>query len=204
MTRNALVSLGALLLGLGLLGVAAAKADPAPPTVSYAVTGSSQDYTLDFTVDNNTNQVLYFFGVSVPDSDVTGASSVGGGWCTSPVCDTPWITDASAISFNNVWVANDGISAGASASGFTVLDTVDATAPTGVDWFAYTIGGYTAGDSSYTGGGNYDGDTNPLFLGVAGAPVPEPGSLSLLLTAVVGLALAPRRKRAPRSASPRQ
>jgi len=146
-------------------------------------------------VDNNTNQALYFFGVLLPATDVTGAPNSD--WCGG--CDTPWNNSSaggSSISYDNVWInfISDvgAIPAGGSLDGFTALDTADATAPTSVDFFAYTLG-----DSPYTGGGNFSIAINPGFEGIASAvsQVPEPSSDGLLFAMIVGVALTAKWKR---------
>jgi hypothetical protein len=132
-----------LVVGFLVTACSTARADD-PPTVTYSVGGSSNDWTLDFTVDNNTNQNLYFVGVQLPATDVTGAPSSD--WCVSPACDTPWSNSAqggSSISYNNVWIIGGvgsvgSIDPGDALSGFTALDTTDLASPTIVPWFAYT------------------------------------------------------------------
>lgn len=196
---------------VGLVAACVAKAGPiGPPTVTYTVTGSSNDWTLDFTVDNNTNQSLYLFGVLFPATDVTGAPSSD--WCTS--CNTPWSNapdGGSSISYNNVWITSSGqigaIDPGTSLGGFTALDTTDVAAPTSIDWFAFTFEG---AEGPYTAGGNFNGafggcsangtppfscpaTENPGFEGTSA--VPEPTSISLFFTGIVGIGLAARWKR---------
>lgn len=187
--------LAAFLCG-GLLTVPVAKAVPMPPTVTYTVAGSSGDFTLDFTVHNNTNQSLYFFGVLLPETDVTGSPSAD--WCGP--CDTPWSNASnggSNIVYNNNWILyNDtigNIEPGTSLDGFTALDTA-AVAPASIDWFAYTV---DAGQGPYTGVGSFSISENPGFEGTATttSTVPEPASISLFFTAIIGVGLTRRGKR---------
>jgi hypothetical protein len=193
-------------LAVGLMAVSIAEASPIPPSVTYAVSGSANDWTIDFSVDNDTNQNLYFFGVELPTTDVTGGPSSD--WCTS--CDTPWSNASgggSSISYNNIWFlesATGSINPGDTLGGFTVLDTTDLAAPTSIPWFAYTSFTYTAGSPLYTGGGNFDGDFNPGFEGLAtsSSAVPEPSSMGLLFATIFGIGIAARWKRKYGPASP--
>ena len=139
-----------------------------PIGVSYTVSGSAGDWTLDFSFTNNSvaGQALYFMGVSLPAQDFgsipSGFTPCGSGSCVSGTYG----------GYDNVWLdttypAIAGIAPGSSLSGFDVIVTA-ATAPTSVDWFAYT-------DNPSVG---YIG-----YTGVAGSTTtsttPEPGSLLL-------------------------
>lgn len=175
----------------GLLGSSIANASSMPPTASYTVSGSPDNWTLDFTVNNNTNQQLYFFGVVLPATDVIGAPSSD--WCTA--CDTPWSNATEGGSntlYNNVWITSNSvigaIDPGASLGGFTALDSADLVAPTSIKWFAYTAG---TSQNPYTGGGNFGPPDNPGFEGTA-STLPEPGSFVLLLTAITAIAVVKR------------
>ena len=71
------------------------------------------------------------------------------------------------------------------------MHSTDTTAPSSVNWFAYSFG------SDYLGGGNFSSPSNPGFEGLAAgqlAPVPEPSSAAL---AAVGLAFLAWRARRP-------
>ena len=57
--------------------VLAAGSLSAKPIVSYSVSGSVNNWTLDFTVNNTTNQDLYVFGVLLGEPNVTGTPT---GW----------------------------------------------------------------------------------------------------------------------------
>lgn len=207
MVRHPISYVWLAIFSLGLLA-SVAKADPMPPTVTYTVTGSSDDWALDFTVDNKTNQSLYFFGVLLPATDVTGAPSAD--WCTSPECDTPWVNSpfgGSSISYNNVWITLStvgSIGPGNSLAGFRALDTTDVAVPTSIDWFAYT---YPLGaEGPYTGGGNFNGTFNPGFEGIATqtSTVPEPTSISLLLAVVICFIVAARSRHSAAGAQGRR
>jgi hypothetical protein len=166
-----------------------------PVDVGYTVSGSANDYTLSFSVTNNLNGTndIYFFGVALPATDIVGSPASWGPYANG---DNGWNNAAyggNSTTYNNVWCCNlsAGIVPGATASGFSILDTADAVAPTSVDWFAFAYGG------TWTGGGNFFTDSNPGFQGDASTTVsatPEPSSLMLLGSGFVGLAGALRRK----------
>lgn len=195
----------AAFLAVGLLAGSAAKADLGPPAVTYTVTGSPDNWNLDFTVRNYTNQSLYFFGVLLPTADITGSPSRH--WCIT--CDTPWNNAAfggSNISYNNVWITDVfsawEIAPGTSLGGFTALDTADIVAPTSIHWFAFTVN--QGGEGDYTGGGNFFNTFVPGFEGST-SPVPEPRSISLMFVIIGSVGLAARRRRsAAGSSAPEQ
>jgi hypothetical protein len=174
-------------------GVAHAQA----PTVSYTVSGTPGDYTSDFTIQNNMSptptpaQNLYLFGVDLGTTDTIIASPAAfydngqGLWNNLS-------GGGSDENYNDTWTSPlySGVDAGQSQSGFDALYT-GSTAPTSVDWFAYTFSPYVP----YTGGGNFYTDLNPGFEGTVSVPEPNTGSTFVLsclgLTALEGL----RRKR---------
>jgi hypothetical protein len=186
-TRKIAAAAAAALL-IGFAGTASA----APVDVSYTVTGTAGNWTLNFDVANNltgTSESLYFFGVSLDARDVTG----------SPAGFNPnnwalWsnaVYGGSANSYNNNWLNSNlgGPTPGTDTDGFTVHSS-DVAAPTSVDWFAFGVG------SDYEGAGAFRVGSNPGFEGVATSAVPEPANLALLLAGLglVGV-MAKRRAR---------
>jgi len=192
---------------VGVLAVAAlALASVAPvsaqPVLTYSVSGTSGDYTLDFTVNNETpgtqNQIIYFFGVN----DVNGSISASPGtFFPLPGGFSPFGSDGAGspipLNYNLAWDNSGTFNAvlpGTIMSGFDVLDT-SATAPTSLPYFAY---GYDFG-APYTGPDNLDprdNSFNPLFEGNAGVggvsrSVPDASStvalLGLCATGLMGL-----------------
>jgi hypothetical protein len=194
-----------------LVLVCSLSANIGPPTVTYTVTGTSGDYTLDFTVNNNTNQDLYFFGTQLSINNITG-SPLG----FVPNYQPTWNNSGfggSNITYNNNWLDPTFTSdpPGVSISGFDVTIT-DAVAPTSVNWFAYTFDNFGV-YPPYTGGGNFYNTTSPGFEGVATiSATPEPAFYGLLALGLGGLATIVSRRRksagahsqvSPRSASSR-
>lgn len=164
-------------------------AQAAPVDVSYTVSGSAGNWTLDFTLGDNEPAMtsgLYFFGVAVDNGVLTGSApgfnSWGGTWSSNAYYG------GSSTAYNDTWIGNY-IPYGASESGFLV-HTTDATAPTSVQWYAFGIG--TNVTSGFHDGGN------PGFEGVATTAVPEPANMALMLAGLGGIALVARRRQARR------
>jgi hypothetical protein len=189
-----------MLAAIAMLGrVGSVQASPLD--VSYIVTGSTGDWTLNFSVANNLsgapNQGLYFFGVDLSSANITGSPATlfnrGGDWSNMPY-------GGSTIVYNNNWIGGytDGLRLpGTTTSGFEVT-IADAVAPSSVNWFAFTADG--TGTSSYTAGGNFFNNAfNPGFEGVSGgagpSPVPEPARLTLTGFGLAGIATRYRRRR---------
>jgi hypothetical protein len=173
---------------LALLGAAALAT--AAPTVSYSVSGTSGDYTLDFSVYNNmfgTSQDIYFFGVQLGARNITG----------SPTDYDPnvWPTwnnasyGGSSTIYNNNWIdlSFSQDAPGQTVSGFDVTIS-DLSAPTSVQYFLYGYG------SAYKGGDNFNTQTNPGFEGVASNATPEPAPMFGLGLGVIGLLVRRKRK----------
>ena len=170
---------------ISLLALGIAISASAAPEVSYTSSGTSGDYTLDFSVTDTLggSNNIYFFGVySTTGRDITGSPpgfdpNVWSSWNNSGY-------GGDNTTYNNVWISGQ-IEPGQTVSGFDVLSTA-ATVPTSVDWFAYAYGGV------YTGGDNFWVPTNPGFQGVAGTP--SPAAVIPMLGGLVGLAF--RRRKA--------
>lgn len=176
-------------LSASMLAFSAASA---APIVTDTVTGSSGAWTHTFTIQNNLggSNGIYFFGVLIPNG-VEAAAPVGWDPTTWPTWDNV-AYGGSATVYNNVWI---GPQISPSASGtFTVLEAA-AIAQTGIQWFAYASGG------TYNGNDNFNGPGNPGFegrVGLAVAPVPEPGVWALMILGMgaVGGAMRRRQKQA--------
>jgi len=164
--------------------------------VAYTVTGSANNWTLDFTVTNNipaaADEKIYFFGVDISPTDVTGIPAGWGQYGSTWNTSTGGEGIGDNITFPDAWITGStGVASGASLSGFEVLDTA-AMAPTDVAWFAYGIGG------DYTGDWNYFGNLrNPGFQGdssISSTPtIPEPSTNVLMLTGLGLLGLMRKR-----------
>jgi len=188
-------NVGSITFVLALLGaLATAKAQP---VVSYSVSGSSGNYTLNFTVNNTTpgtqNQDIYFFGLYDPNATISGTPlgyALYGGY-------SPYGSDGAGsptpLTYNNAWIDQSYtyLPTGSTLSGFDLLDT-SLTAPTSLDYFAY---GYDFG-ADYTGPDNLDprdGGFNPLFEGATS--VPEPTTLTLAGLGGLAALVAVRRRK---------
>ena len=175
------------------------------PLVSYTVTGSSNNWILDFSVTNTLEGAngIYFFGVDLPHTN-SPATPAGWHWWSNPASTwNNYVLGGSNITYVMNWAAdyaNGGdatsIFNGRTLSGFEALVTT-AEAPTSVNWFAFATyfshpyyNGTDAFSGNVRGPGQFDFD-NPGFEGIA-HQIPEPATLSLL--ALGGLALI-RRKR---------
>ena len=163
----------------------------ASPVVTYSVSGSANNWTLDFSVTNNLNpdgMDIYFFGVELD----TGRNIVGSPSGYDPNMWPSWDNTGyggSATIYNNNWIdlSFANLFPGNTLSGFQALYT-GADAPTSVKYFCF--------GNDPVNGGLYDGDDyfnsswNPGFEGIA--RVPAPASLGLL--GLAGIAAARRRR----------
>jgi hypothetical protein len=156
--------------------------------VTFTTSGTSGDYTLDFSVGNTLGGTddVYFFGVYDPNGVVSGSPSpydpnLWPSWNNSPY-------GGNNVTYNNNWIdlGLDSLEPGATLSGFDVLDD-SATAPASVAWFAIAAGGY------YGGSDYFNNPYNPGFQGVTGSSTPGPAAV---LPMVGGLIALRRRRRA--------
>src|ERR1035438_382432 len=91
-----------------------------PINVSYTVTGSTGNWTLDFSVNNNivgaANQDFYFFGVALSSTNITGSPASFPAYVPfNP--STSW--GGANITYNNVWLDTSLGSDGAALPGTT-------------------------------------------------------------------------------------
>jgi hypothetical protein len=162
------------------------------PTVSYTVSGTSGNYTLDFTVQDNFSasqypgSSIYAFAVAPANADTINGSPAG----FSDLGEyNPGAFGGPNINYFDNWGGGD-LPAGDSVSGFDVRYT-GATVPTSVEWMAYGV----VPGANYASGGSFTGEVNnPGFDGTAGVTsAPDGGSTILLLS--LGLAALGRLRR---------
>ncbi len=154
----------------------------AEPIITETVTGTSGDYTLDFSVTNNLNGInsIYFFGVMMDSGNTIAGSPAGfdthfDAWSNAPY-------GGSSLVYNLTWIDNNTfpIPFGTTQDGFLVHST-DTTLPTSIPWFAYGEQG------TYTGTDNFNIQSNPGFEGlVSPQSVPEPSNLLVGLLGALG------------------
>ncbi len=170
--------------------VLTAGAAYAGPVVSYSVSGSAGNWTLDFSVTNNLNPAdmdIYFFGVELD----TGRNIAGSPAGYDPNIWGTWDNTAaggSSTIYNNIWIEFNYnlLLPGQMLSGFQALYTA-ATAPTEVDYFCFAT---SLSGGQYSGTDNFWNQFNPGFEGTAYIPVPT----SLALMGLAGLAATRRRR----------
>ena len=170
--------------------VLTAGAAYAGPVVTYSVSGSAGNWTLDFSVTNNLNPAdmdIYFFGVELDTGRNIAGSPAGYDPNVWPAWDNIAYGGSSTV-YNNNWIdlSFANLMPGNTLSGFQALYT-GASAPTSVKYFCY---GTSQSGGQYSGTDNFNNQNNPGFEGIA--TVPAPASL-----AVMGLAgvFASRRRR---------
>ncbi len=167
--------------------------------VALAVSGSAGHYDLYFSVTNNeaAGQKIYLFGVLLGDVDQMEAPA---GWNKNPNASFETAGFGGAVLvYNRLWqtsvsIGNDAdtIPFGETLPGFYLHSTA-ATAPTSVNWFAFSWGYPEFTGDFYPG-------PNPGFEGVAvatpggGAAVPEGGATVILIG--IGLAAVALSRRA--------
>lgn len=185
----------ALAIGLGLApvgGVATASPVPAAPVdVSFTTSGSSGNWTYDFSVTNNIGGAnsIYFFGVQVGQTNVTGSPA---GWGFSSD-NTPWANSplgGSSTIYDNTWCCTfNGILNGQTLTGFEV--TVNSgTALSSIRWFAFALG-----DNDTNSDGHFYSNFNPGFEGVSVSAVPEPSTWAMMILGFAGVGFVAFRRR---------
>src|SRR5262245_45805246 len=123
--------------------------------VTYSVAGSPGAWDLNFTVHNNLSawptQDIYHFGVLLSAPGIIGSPT---GYDPNAYASwTNFFSGGSSLVYNNIWYDGSDFNhllSGTSLSGF-IVEIADATGPTSVPWFAYTVA------SSFDPGDLYDG-----------------------------------------------
>jgi hypothetical protein len=182
-----------LALGLGVQESRANLID-----VSYYVTGTSGDYTLEFTVANNLTSVstsdVYQFGIDLGDASIIKSPSGYADFANWKHASNG-ISGGSNITYDLYWLDSQHfnlLTPGQSLSGFSV-HSKSLVAPPSIKWFAFAAN-FASTPTHYMGGGNFYESNNLRLLGFEGtasqvtppAAVPEPATLSL--AAIGGLA----------------
>jgi hypothetical protein len=187
-----------LVMASAVVGISLASCSltVAGPIVTETVTGTSGNYTLDFTIQNTLNPPMdvYFFGVQID----SGRDIVGSPTGYDPNSLPNWnnsLYGGSNINYNNNWIDNSYtyLPSGSTLGGFSVY-TTDAVAPVSVNWFAFAVG-YANQGGNYTGTDYFNTTYNPGFEGVTTSAVPEPSTVVMAaIAAVVGLGALRRRR----------
>lgn len=174
---------------LCILAATGSVAMAGPVDVSYSVSGSAGNWTLDFSVTNNLNPSdmdIYFFGVLLDTGRNIAGSPTDWDPNTWPAWDNSPFGGSNTI-YNNNWIdfTFDGLFPGSTLSGFQAVYT-GAMPPASVQFFAY---GFGVSGGQYQGNDFFNNAGNPGFEGFA---IPAPASLALL--ALGGLSATRRRR----------
>lgn len=177
-------------IAVGIAVALMAGAASAAPVVTYSVSGSAGNWTLDFSVQNTLNPAgmdIYFFGVELD----TGRNIAGSPAGFDPDVWTSWDNlgyGGSSTVYNNNWIdfSFGNLLPGNTVSGFQAIYT-GASVPSSVKYFCY---GYDPSGGQYNGTDNFNNQGNPGFEGTAYVPAPA----SLAVMGLAGLAATRRRR----------
>lgn len=177
-----------LLLTSAVLFSVVSLVHAAPVNVTYTVSGSSGNYTLDFSFTNNelgTDQDIYLLGIYLdPSHGLSQAISSPSSY--DPTAFPTYSVSGlggSNIEYDDVWLDGtvSNLAPGQTLSGFDV-QVASGVAPAAVPWFALS-----SGSLAYLGAGSFTNDPdNPGFEGVA---APEPATWTLLSISLCGFGL---------------
>ena len=137
------IRFGIMIAAMAFVAICTGQSSAAP-IVTATVTGTSGDYTLDFSVTNDLNGInsIYFFGVMMDSGNTISGSPTG----FDPTAIDAWSNahyGGSSLVYNLDWIDNITfpIPFGTTQDGFLVHST-DTTLPTSINWFAYGETGY--------------------------------------------------------------
>lgn len=178
----------------------AANVAQATPVVTYTSSGSSGDWTVNFSILNNLSaNSIFWFGIDAPAATII-ENDTPTGWPAAWSTSLSGYGSSSVADYNNTWYYVFGyeITPGQTLDGFKVsYNTV--AAPTSVSWFAFAFGDPYVKNDSFNVGHPFNIDNmTPGFEGVATAVVmivPEPQGYAMLLVGVGLLGFTIRRRR---------